>query len=873
MADTELKVRGKMAPATAAEHLELDGQLQGETLNTLGQLLDIELPKAGPYQLSFHAHVAEGSYTLTALEGNLNNIGLWKTIRILRGKASALDSGSVKASMDVKLDNIPLSLLLQGGPEISGQAGATIWPVKLEASASGAILKGDGSVVIAENRMDLQIATRTKGNRFESLGPLMGLSLPAMGRFNISADFSSDGDVHEAGNLKIQVGANRVTGSARWEDKAPRPLITGKLSADRLMLGELLSKPSKPSSKTGEVGLLDHPITLDNLKDFDAGLDIHVKRLAEDPIHIADLRFAVTLANGELSAPFRATVAGTPMDGQIQVSRPKNMPGVSLTAQIGRIDVGQTLKQLELPEIIAGTAEAVDLDGSSTGKTLRELYQQAEFTLQVNPAKLRYTAKIADQSIDVMIESAEFDARKGRPVSAVFKGTLRGVPFNATVSAGTLVEMLRANVPLPVRMTLQTPNVQFKTEGTIARTFKFNEFDLKYELSGKEIQGLDPLVDFALPLQGAFHTRGRVTARGHQYTYEEDLQVGKSDLKANITVLRKPPRPQITGTIFARELHLDDLRFFRVDEDAGPAGKKSRVIPDYTVPVDVLSTTDLDLNIKAERISSRLGDFGEFVSKVSLKKGHFKSSSSVRGLKGARFSSELYLNAGVEPPMVKIQLTAKGLNYGFFLRKIDRTELVEGQTDLYVDLSGSGATRHSFLGDAEGRITIIGGPGRIPGQRIELWAADLIPTMLSPRWQREEVTEINCFVTHISLKEGLAEIDDLLLDTRRTTIAASGKLDLETEVLKMVIAPRPKRASLVSLANPVAIGGTLSKPEVSVTRLPSIRVLEGSGFGILAGLVNPAFLIFSFSDAGTGTANPCDAAIERVHDAFEAGSQ
>ncbi|MGD9045619.1 MAG: hypothetical protein PVG06_18030, partial [Desulfobacterales bacterium] len=179
-----------------------------------------------------------------------------------------------------------------------------------------------------------------------------------------------------------------------------------------------------------------------------------------------------------------------------------------------------------------------------------------------------------------------------------------------------------------------------------------------------------------------------------------------------------------------------------------------------------------------------------------------------------------------------------------------------------------GATRYNFLGNATGRITIIGGPGQITGRRIDLWAADLIPTMLSTSWQRENVTETNCMVAHIEFKEGLAEIEDLLLDTQRMTIAASGVINLETEALNLVIAPRPKRPSLVSLANPVRIEGTLAEPDVSVTRIPrGSRLAAGTGAGILAGLINPVFLIFALSDTGTGQANPCDAAVAHAREA------
>ncbi len=678
IADTKLNIQGTVIPATAAEHFELDAQLQGETLQSLARLLDTELPKTGPYQFSFHTQFAEGNYTLTNLEGTLKGIEQWKTIRIVRGEASVLQSGSVKASIDAKLDNVPLSLSFQGGPAASGKAGATTWPLKLEASASGATLKGDGSVATTENRKVLQIATRIKGNRFESLGPLIGVSLPAIGKFNLSADVGSDGDVHEASNLKIQMGTNRLTGSLRWEDKAPRPFLTGKLSSDRLTLGELLDTASKPSSKSGQAGLLDRPIKLDWLKEFDAKLDLTVKKVADSPIPVADIRSTVVLANGELSAPFRGKAAGAPLDGQIQLRQRKNVPAVSLKMTMGQIDVGQTLKQLKISDIVSGTADVVNLDGSSTGKTLRALGEQAVVTLQIKPANLNYTAEIANQKFDIEIESAKLVAHKDQQLTGAIIGTIRGAAFNAEVSTANLREIWEANTPLPLRVALQTEDVQFKAEGSIARPFENNEFELQYELAGSEIEGLDPLADFAVPLRGKFRARGRITGRGNRFTYEEDLRVGKSDLKADITVLIEPPRPKITGRIFASQIHLDDLDLFDVDKEAAPTQDKSRIIPNYTLPVETLLAADLDVDFKAERIRAAKGDLGTLVFKVRLKEGRFQSSLNITGFMGAQIRSEFDLNAAADPPLTKIQISAKDLNFGYLLSSMGLTDLVEG---------------------------------------------------------------------------------------------------------------------------------------------------------------------------------------------------
>jgi uncharacterized protein involved in outer membrane biogenesis len=864
LADLKLNIESVMIPATVTEHLEFNAQLQGETLNTLSRLLDTDLPEAGPYRFSFHTRIAAGNYAVSELEGAIEHLGRWQKLRVDRGNASLNQNGSIEASLDGKVDNLPLSLSLKGGPGTPAEVGKKVWPLIIDASASGATIKGEGAVVTIENRKVLQITTRISGNRFESLGPLIGVSFPAMGKFDLRADISSDGDVHEAGNLRVQIKNNRFSGSARWEGKAPRPVLSGRLSTKRLRLSDF-EISSKTASKSRRTGLLDRPIKLDALNAFDARLEFTVKSVADSPIPVADISSAVTLTNGELRAPFRTNLAGFPVYGQIQLRRRNNAPTVSFNATAEKIDVGQTLKQLKMTEMVTGTTDALELKFSSAGKTLRTLLEQTAFTLQLKPADLSYPLKIAARTLDFTFSGVELTTRKGEPLAAVFEGMLNGTPFNGNISTANLVQIQKANAHLPLRVTIKKADLNFKAEGTIKRPFKRNSFEFQYELSGKEIQGLAPLADFAVPLRGEFSARGRITGRGNRFTYAEDLRVGKSDLKANIMIVRGPPRPKISGNITASQIHLDDVQLVDADEEAATTkDRPPRVIPDYTLPVDELLAADLDMDFRAERIRASLGDLGEFVMKISLKDGRFKSSTSVTGFKGERISSEFDLNAASQPPASGLRINAKDLNFGYLLSSIDVTDFIEGNVNLRIDLSGTGATRYDFLGNAEGRITIIGGPGRMKGRRIDLWAADLIPTMLSTQWQRKNVTETNCLVAHIELGEGRAKIEDLLLDTRRIRVAASGILNLETEELDVIIAPRPKRPSLVSLANPVRIKGTLAEPEVSVTRIPRGRRL--AAVGLLAGLVNPAFLILALSDIGTGRANSCAAAVERVRE-------
>jgi len=234
----------------------------------------------------------------------------------------------------------------------------------------------------------------------------------------------------------------------------------------------------------------------------------------------------------------------------------------------------------------------------------------------------------------------------------------------------------------------------------------------------------------------------------------------------------------------------------------------------------------------------------------------------VRGWAGALIESDITIDATQNPPEMSWQWSARQLNYGVLLEQAGFAETVEGTIDATLHLSGNGRTRREFLGNANGQLIIVGQDGKFGSRRLDLWGSGLLTTMLSRKWRNDDVTDINCLVARISIKDGLASSDKLLIDTRRITIAAAGTLDLKSEELDLVFAPRPKRTSLVSLTNPAHVTGTLAAPEFAATVLPRNR--RSAGTGLLAGLVNPGFLLFTFSQTGSGQANSCAAAVEEA---------
>ena len=70
LADTGLSIRGTITTtATAAKHFSFNGRIKGDTSDTLARFADYELPRTGPYDMTFKAAFSEKGGEIDDLEG------------------------------------------------------------------------------------------------------------------------------------------------------------------------------------------------------------------------------------------------------------------------------------------------------------------------------------------------------------------------------------------------------------------------------------------------------------------------------------------------------------------------------------------------------------------------------------------------------------------------------------------------------------------------------------------------------------------------------------------------------------------------------------------------------------------------------------
>ena len=166
---------------------------------------------------------------------------------------------------------------------------------------------------------------------------------------------------------------------------------------------------------------------------------------------------------------------------------------------------------------------------------------------------------------------------------------------------------------------------------------------------------------------------------------------------------------------------------------------------------------------------------------------------------------------------------------------------------------GFGVGLRELLTHADGRLEIVGEKGVLVDKYLRLWGEDIVRQVIPTNWFEKEQTNLNCVVGRFNMQDGKLKSDAILVDTERVTIAGTGVIDLANEQLEFVLTPDPKQASLISLATPVKIGGSLAKPEVQPHKLGTAWTI-GS---LLVGLGNPTLLLTRFAKLGSLGQNPC----------------
>ncbi len=334
--------------------------------------------------------------------------------------------------------------------------------------------------------------------------------------------------------------------------------------------------------------------------------------------------------------------------------------------------------------------------------------------------------------------------------------------------------------------------------------------------------------------------------RVRNYPAAVALTVGRSRLRASGAADLSGPLPEISGSVDAELLDLDQIatatgRGGGRPEPAksGASGGTARrnpggapvLFPEDELPLGILGLVNGKITIGMKRLVVARNAFDKVRAEVALRDGRVAVRKFSSRLAKGRIAGTLRLDIGSRTPQFAADLQALRISSGAVLRQALGEPLIDALVAARARISGAGRSAHAIASTLKGPVTVTIGKGPVASWLLDVATTDLLKLPS----QNPGGLQVICGEFAVQFDgRGRGRGRQLVLDTNRVTFYGQGVVNLERESLDFRFVPAGKGVSLARLASilPISITGSLTRPDISVeaTAIPKQAATELLGF-------------------------------------------
>jgi AsmA family protein len=362
---------------------------------------------------------------------------------------------------------------------------------------------------------------------------------------------------------------------------------------------------------------------------------------------------------------------------------------------------------------------------------------------------------------------------------------------------------------------------------------------------------------------GKFKFEGQVSGDQEKVRVKGAASLGETDVSGELTGSVRDNKPSFQGELNSKSLKWSDLRavalLARTGHDPPPdtatsrpgtsRGSTDKAFSDF---VASLSSFNLELKAKADKILNGGTKLSGLSTNIKLHDGVLKIDPFQISYLGGRVNLKSELTARASPPRLKISGRLDDWRLGSVLNSLGVKTPISGELHSTFNLSGKGRTVDALVASSNGRLDIAISRGRIESSLVSLTGLDLTSYLFSDAAQRG-YTRLNCMISRFGVKNGIASVQQLILDTPDIQMIGQGWINLKNKTLSIRVKPHPRRRRIVELATPFTIQGSLLKPKMITHKV----ALRGVGEVLLWEVNLLGSLIDLIADGGQDANNPC----------------
>ncbi|HZX80694.1 MAG TPA: AsmA family protein [Lysobacter sp.] len=552
-----------------------------------------------------------------------------------------------------------------------------------------------------------------------------------------------------------------------------------------------------------------------------------------------------------------------------------------LMASTDRLRFGIELKSLLKRRVVipslALTRPVVNLENSRKGGNWvfdkkDEGGSDVQFrNLWVEDGRLEYLDPVRRMDIALQVENEKAKGDAPPPIVAEGKGHWQGNAFTLSGRAESPLRLKDADTPYHVDIRAAAGRTRAHARGTLLDPLRLRDFDVRFALSGQNLDDLYPLFGIAMPPTPPYSLDGRLTRDidGGKTSWHYNGfkgRVGDSDLSGDATYITGGPRRFLKGRFVSRRLDFDDLAGFvgaapqrgettnpELAAKAARDAARSRLLPDEPYKLDKLRAMDADVTLRANRINAPSLPLDDMDAHLRLDNGVLRLEPLNFGVAGGRIRSVIRMDARESPIRTRAQISASGLNLGQLMPRSELVKEAVGKVGGEVALTGTGNSIAGILGTSDGDVAVGMGRGQISNLVMELAGLD-VQEALKFLITKDRRVPVRCAFGDFAVKNGVMNARSLAFDTTDTIIVGEGSISLRDETLALKLRPRPKDRSLFSFRAPLHISGSFRQPSF---RPDLKRVGLRAALAIALGNIAPPAALLATIETGGGKNADC----------------
>jgi len=416
---------------------------------------------------------------------------------------------------------------------------------------------------------------------------------------------------------------------------------------------------------------------------------------------------------------------------------------------------------------------------------------------------------------ELTLQRVTFSAPEGQRVAIDVAGLFAGEEFTAGLRAGTLDE-IRSQTPFQADLTATAAGSELQAQGTVDLA-NGPALDMSVIMLGSRFANLTRIIPShpTLPEGAPYRLGGRIRTNGQAYQLSDVLiEFGQSRLAGGVNVGFKDGRPLVAAELVSETLDPKDFHMEPKDpavtEDGRATGGRAPV--QGGLPWEALAVADTNIGLDLKALQASNGPIGSLKTRIRMAGGRLAVAPIDALIGGGKVTGQIQAESAGQ---FALALTGDDVDYGAILDALAVSKALEGRTDFAVQLNGGGQTADAIRTSLTGTITVDGGKGLVLTKYIDQKWLDRL-RQSSPMPLDFESTVMSCFISTVTMQQGVATITETMLDADKLTLAATGKVQLGSEDVDAVIRLRPNSSVTAGLSAPVKVSGKLGELAVNV---------------------------------------------------------